>query len=364
MNEIQINARGDNFFNISFGLWSPPSNNDSAISAIEFLSWAKTDLKGNDRRSIGNALGNIKKAIHRRIDEIISKTHVPFAKDWSWFCNTDEKIKVLKRIGVEYRAIVNLITDIRNRYEHKYELPQLEEIRAYLEVTDLWLERSVKRYSFSPARIINLPVNAIKAITETNGNPAIINEVVFDKASKIIFFEDEKKQIIFIDSTGKREVRAYSELTINEILDIEKKYLNTVLDDNYQFEMIHRITNANSYELFNSYVKWVLKIKGNETKEAEVTQNKERLVSGTTAGPSSKGKIKIGRNSPCLCGSGLKYKKCCGQNSPSQSEGNELLTVSGEDLEFKLPILPLDENFNKIIEEASNLNDKWLKIRK
>ncbi|MBN2570249.1 MAG: SEC-C domain-containing protein, partial [Deltaproteobacteria bacterium] len=26
----------------------------------------------------------------------------------------------------------------------------------------------------------------------------------------------------------------------------------------------------------------------------------------------SPGKIKIGRNDPCPCGSGLKYKKCCG----------------------------------------------------
>ncbi len=363
MDEIQINARGENFLNISFGLWSPHSTNDSAISAIEFLLWAKTDLKGNDRRSIGNALGNIKKTIHRRIDEMISKTHVPFAKDWSWFCKTDEKLKVLKRIGVEYRAIVNLITDIRNRYEHKYELPQLEEIRAYLEVTDLWLERSVKRYSFSPARIINLPVKAIKANTETKENPAIINEVVFDKASKVIFFDDEEKQIIFIDSTGKREVKTYSELTINEILDIEKEYFNTVFDDNYQFEMIHRITNANSYELFNSYVKWVLKIKGHETKATEVTQNNEKHVSEIT-GASSKGKTKIGRNSPCPCGSGLKYKKCCDKNPPSKSEGNELLSVSGGDIEFKLPTLPLDENFNKIIEEASNLNGKWLKIRK
>ena len=24
---------------------------------------------------------------------------------------------------------------------------------------------------------------------------------------------------------------------------------------------------------------------------------------------------KVGRNDPCLCGSGKKYKKCCGKNS-------------------------------------------------
>ena len=34
-------------------------------------------------------------------------------------------------------------------------------------------------------------------------------------------------------------------------------------------------------------------------------------VDGT--GPSSKAKTKVGRNAPCLCGSGLNFKKCCGK---------------------------------------------------
>lgn len=34
-------------------------------------------------------------------------------------------------------------------------------------------------------------------------------------------------------------------------------------------------------------------------------------VDGT--GPSSEAKTKVGRNTPCPCGSGLKFKKCCGK---------------------------------------------------
>ena len=34
-------------------------------------------------------------------------------------------------------------------------------------------------------------------------------------------------------------------------------------------------------------------------------------VDGT--GSSSEAKIKVGRNVPCPCGSGLKFKKCCGE---------------------------------------------------
>jgi len=362
-NEIQISARGDNILNISFGLWSPQKANANIISAKEFLSWAKLDLKGNDKRSIGNALGNIKKSIHRRIDEIIFNTHVPFAKDWNWFCTTDAKIKVLKQVGVEYRAIANLITDIRNRYEHKYELPDLEGIRAYLEVADLWLERSIKRYSFSPARIISLPVKAIKAEIGTIEKPAIISEAVFDKISKVIFFHDEERQIIFIDNEGNREAKAYSELTIKEILDIEKKYFNTIFDSSYQFEMIYRIEAKNSYDLFSSYHNWLIKKTKTKTVAGKSTLNNEEHA-GEASASSSKGKIKIGRNAPCPCGSGLKYKKCCGKNAPANSAGTELLTVSGGDIDFKLPISTLDDNFYKIIGETSHPKDNWSKIKK
>lgn len=34
--------------------------------------------------------------------------------------------------------------------------------------------------------------------------------------------------------------------------------------------------------------------------------------SGVAKKLSNETKIKIGRNDPCLCGSGTKYKKCCG----------------------------------------------------
>ena len=30
--------------------------------------------------------------------------------------------------------------------------------------------------------------------------------------------------------------------------------------------------------------------------------------------PSTRGTPKIGRNDPCICGNGRKFKKCCGKN--------------------------------------------------
>ena len=43
----------------------------------------------------------------------------------------------------------------------------------------------------------------------------------------------------------------------------------------------------------------------------EVVEKKEEEIKPTKISPKHSGK-KIGRNEPCLCGSGKKYKHCCG----------------------------------------------------
>ena len=53
-------------------------------------------------------------------------------------------------------------------------------------------------------------------------------------------------------------------------------------------------------EIFAKSIKrWTLK--GNS--ENEIKKNEQRVVNES----------KIGRNDPCVCGSGKKYKKCCGK---------------------------------------------------
>jgi preprotein translocase subunit SecA len=52
--------------------------------------------------------------------------------------------------------------------------------------------------------------------------------------------------------------------------------------------------------------------------EKKLAPRPARLHYGRERGGSSAGPVvrnrKIGRNDPCICGSGKKYKKCCGQN--------------------------------------------------
>jgi hypothetical protein len=112
------------------------------VTPDDFLAWASRDLKGSDQRARGNAVGNIKRAIHCRLDQIIGVTHVEFCADWNSRCGTETKLSVLKRLGLSYQALLRLITDIRNLYEHKYLVPKLKQVRAYYDSAELWLKDS------------------------------------------------------------------------------------------------------------------------------------------------------------------------------------------------------------------------------
>jgi SWIM/SEC-C metal-binding protein len=60
---------------------------------------------------------------------------------------------------------------------------------------------------------------------------------------------------------------------------------------------------------------WMVVV-GIEDDKPEDISDVERLLNSTGHSPNSPTTIatpKIGRNAPCPCGSGLKYKKCCGK---------------------------------------------------
>ena len=61
---------------------------------------------------------------------------------------------------------------------------------------------------------------------------------------------------------------------------------------------------------------------------------------------------KVGRNDPCPCGSGLKYKKCCALKSPMQKHKAEVITGHS----------PLSSLFNRVhvMSKPKDLKEKDL----
>lgn len=96
---------------------------------------------------------------------------------------------------------------------------------------------------------------------------------------------------------------------INESLKepnpIEEMDENTVVNLGYDLELLYRnMVEADADWLYN-LPQWDNLIAADRRKELYLLQKKSHTI--------VKDK-KIGRNDPCPCGSGKKYKKCCGAN--------------------------------------------------
>jgi hypothetical protein len=225
------------------------TSSNKAVLSHEFLHWAKSDLKGGDRRARGNALSNIKKSIHSRIDEILSLSHISYSSDWNSSDTTDEKIALLKKLNIEHTSIVKIITKIRNVYEHQYILPSdLTDIKAYYETTELWLNHSEKSLIRSRLGIINLPVYSVECDSDR-----IVRAIQFPKyvdRFNIIYFWDSKNIVATLTKDNREQTEKTKEMKIAKFIELENKHLKT--SDKTE---LYYLTANNLSKVFNTYKK-------------------------------------------------------------------------------------------------------------
>ena len=188
------------------------NTNPNYVTAREFLEWAKEDLKEESKRALGNALGNIKKAFHARIDEIISRTNVLHGNNGSSIRNTPEKLEILKRLEMPFRTITQNITNERNTFEHDYILPDKNIVWGYHETAMLWLKSSYNDYDFEKVALVINP-KGNKPVFDENMN--IINKCNFD------FYWNTKKEIHEFKK-GKFQTHKFSDYTWEDLLKFQK----------------------------------------------------------------------------------------------------------------------------------------------
>lgn len=224
--------------------YTPAKIDRNQVKPTEFLQWAKSDLNGGDKRSRGNALGNIKKAIHSRIDEIINSTHLVFASDWKWKTITTEvRLKILKDLGIGRGDIANVITKERNTYEHQYILPPLRTIRAYRDIAELWLNESYGKYNFSRIAIFGLPTYEVVAEGGT------IKKIVLSNIYRgITYFWDRKKECHQTAKDKSFTVTKYGSLTWKDILSLEKVCIKGI-----KGKEIYNLSQSDITRIFNMY---------------------------------------------------------------------------------------------------------------
>ena len=128
--------------------------------------------------------------------------------------------------------------------------------------------------------------------------------VDFSEIEKIVFLKNiDTKWIDHIDAMEQlsRGVRLRGYGNIDPVIEYKKE----------GFEMFEELTES----IQEDTITLLLKAELQKVPTAAKTENKDLSTNSQTDTPvTHRAKKDIGRNDPCPCGSGKKYKNCCGQN--------------------------------------------------
>ncbi|WP_252229861.1 SEC-C metal-binding domain-containing protein [Clostridium sp. ZBS15] len=204
--------------------------------------------------------------------------------------NTKDVIALLRRYDIEDSDECN-INEIIKEAQYYY--------REYREEKGIFINNNIENWS-----------DLLKDIEKDNKNLEYYN---IDK-NELLDMLDSK--FIYKSKFGKSFFKEFT-----SIFEIEKEMVYQIMDD-LSFDIqdndiddtinsLLELINANNLEL-RTYVKGVAtKFLSNirlwKYKGATINEISGKVIE-------VKPKVTIGRNDPCICGSGKKYKKCCGKN--------------------------------------------------
>lgn len=192
----------------------------SRVTPEEFLTWAQQDVKGGGKRGIANALTNVKRALHARIDEILYSVRVRHANDWPRQPTTDSKLKVLKCFNIRTTDIANVLTGRRNDLEHCYILPPLKQVRADVQTGRLWLD-DLKSSPTTPIVIAGLPIKSCVPLPYVRTKKKKLSMTV-GLPKKIWFFCDAKHKLIILKSDGTQSETSYDKYKWKELIKYQQ----------------------------------------------------------------------------------------------------------------------------------------------
>jgi hypothetical protein len=223
------------------------------VGPKEFLAWAEKDLAAGDRRGLGNSLGNIKKSLHCRIDQIIAKTHVRFTRDWNpKRVTTQQKLNIIGELGVQHEAIVDVLTSARNDYEHDYVLPNPRLVRAHLHAAQLWIEKSYSAYEFHPVGFADLPLRGISSGSKQPKGSSI-SMAKFGDPQRVVCFLPAMKSVLTIQADGTEETVEFRSLDFKGMLRIEGPFIRDSLAGRCRVA----VNEAGIMDLLDRYRAWL-----------------------------------------------------------------------------------------------------------
>lgn len=135
------------------------------ITPSQYLEYARKDLQDvGDARSIINAVSNAKRALHLQVDTIANGYGYQKLKRNSKF---PAKLEFLGEIGIATPSIIFKLNALRNKVEHEYAVPDLEQIKDYCDVVELFLRSTESTITIFPD-VVELESNEHFDRAETN----------------------------------------------------------------------------------------------------------------------------------------------------------------------------------------------------
>jgi hypothetical protein len=197
------------------------------------------------------------------------------------------------------------------------EVDSLDYLRVFSSASNYYKQA---KFSYKVLGLEDHRVHDAKELMDEQNKKAAIDYYPFTKeqlsqAGEPGFIERTPSMVKFLDFLFEHYDLTHSEtediaLELINIINLDEhpsmtiKYLSTRLEFP-TFEFVQEIT-ALVMELYNQTRMWVLK--GYAPSELAQEEKKHLLPL-----PSDDENKKVGRNDPCPCGSGKKYKKCCGK---------------------------------------------------
>ena len=103
------------------------------VEPQDFLKFAEDDFLRGDKQGFVNALTNAKRAIDSQIDKVFGSFGLKKPR------NFPQKIVVLNEMGLIAPRIINKVSTLRNKLEHEYKLPEVEQVEDAVDIANLFV---------------------------------------------------------------------------------------------------------------------------------------------------------------------------------------------------------------------------------
>lgn len=267
-----------------------------------------------------------------------------FLEQKSYLTKANELKKQVAKMGVAFKNAYEKANEEEQEEENDEEImaediiQELQELLFDFQETEFFSELTEEEQNMAFGILINFTDFAFQfhQITPDKWTPDNVEKVCLNSIPKSFPASEETYKAIapvliaFLKFLQSEDLHENTERVINRIEKIKDKMVEKAINENnwdanktvMMFALEHDIELGNEYEMKDFVEQYhdeiENKLKRFKHQEQQTTNPLlEQMFNNLVPGGGSVETVvreepKVGRNDPCICGSGKKYKKCCG----------------------------------------------------